>query len=225
MLKASGTTVHGQSGGPIYNESGLHAVLTRGEPDIRPTTIEGPCAAYIRQWLRDCCQVVIDADDHYRIETGDPPPIVDPGDTEEPEEDGELTALLTELTVNVNQLTVNVNKITGNLDDLTSRVTALEITVASIESTPGPQGPKGDKGDPGKSPTAAEVAALVKVEPIDPATLPPIYFRHIDGETGEVFKPEEPVHLGGGYEFVRHKIDWAEAAKKIAPHLPKSEGK
>ena len=54
--------------------------------------------------------------------------------------------------------------------------------------------------------------------------LDPITFRHVDGKTNEVFAPEEPIHLGGGYEFVRHKIDWKKAAEKIAPHLPQPEG-
>jgi hypothetical protein len=77
------------------------------------------------------------------------------------------------------------------------------------------------------------VADLVKVEPVthDPATLAgqiqphldPIYFRHIDGATSEVFKPQEPVRLGEGYEFIRWKIDWEKAAEKIAPHLPQPE--
>jgi hypothetical protein len=79
----------------------------------------------------------------------------------------------------------------------------------------------------------AAVASLVKVpqgqdDPADLAKkiqphLDPIYFRHIDGQTKEVFKPQEPVRLGEGYEFVRFHIDWEKAAKKIAPHLPQPQ--
>jgi hypothetical protein len=127
----------------------------------------------------------------------------------------------------------------AGIEALAAELAAIRLQLEGLKGEKGDKGDKGEPGTPGTSPTAAEVAEdlkadseflarvakLVKVEPIDPATLPPIYFRHIDGETGEVFKPEEPVHLGGGYEFVRFPIDWAEAAKKIAPHLPKSEGK
>jgi hypothetical protein len=247
LMDVEGLTQGGMSGGPIYDRRGLQGVLATNSPGFK--TSRGRSTLKLWDLLKKAGihvegtryrlaqSVTIDVP----IPDAPLPPTVDPAvppvdidipipgeDTEPPEEDGELTLMLTEITNNQTNIITNQTNLTENqtaliakLDDLTSRVEQLEkvkppdldVLIDRVLMSLGHVGGCDQSGCAEHCPIANLVAMF-----------PPIYFRHIDGETGEVFKPEEPIHLGGGYEFVRFPIDWAEAAKKIAPHLPSATG-
>jgi len=93
----------------------------------------------------------------------------------------------------------------------------------------GPQGEQGPKGDGYVLTDAdkAEIAALVlqRLESLSPDEaavlarriqphLDPIYFRHRDGPTGTIYRPDEPVRLGEGYEFRRWPMGSLGASSK-----------
>jgi hypothetical protein len=222
LMDVRGQSHNGMSGGPIYDRRGLQGVMSASLPDngkLRGTST-------LQLWdLLPKAGIHVEGT-RYRLSGGVEPvePAAEPADpspvvnlplppVDEPGPDPcTPCAGIAELTARVEALE---NRPAAEPDVAKIAAVLLAALKADIEFQ-------------------QTVADLVNVEPapIDPAALAkkiqphldPITFRHIDGKTKEVFAPEEPIRLGEGYEFIRHKIDWEKAAEKIAPHLPQPEG-
>ena len=92
---------------------------------------------------------------------------------------------------------------------LQAEIVAIKATIAALQPIPGPAGPQGPRGERGPPGPAGQDAAVTPI-PIDEikqqilAALPPIYFRKIDGLTGNVVGQPEAVHLGEGFDFITY---------------------
>lgn len=101
----------------------------------------------------------------------------------------------------------------AGLSEVLAELGSLRQAIADIQLQPGPrgepgpiggQGTPGSDGQPGEPGPAFDVKVLTDadIEALA-ARLPAISFRHVNGDTGQVILPAEPVHLGQGYEFLQ----------------------
>ncbi len=100
--------------------------------------------------------------------------------------------------------------LTGRLVAIEGRLDQIESRLAKIgDGQPGPQGPPGKDGRDGADgkpglPGPPGAAQEIDIEALAKAVaqrLPPIYFRTVDGHTGELIKEPVGIRLGEGFTF------------------------
>jgi len=209
------TTCHveeGMSGGPIIGPGGaIVATITGYGPDRRSV---GPCLPRLRAVLR---RIICGPPARRRRNTSPPAPQVGQAGDQvgqgRPTEGDGFANLVTRRLVRVEQRVAEnsraIERLSVGLGDGARQGPAGPSGPAGPV---GPSGPKGDRGEPG--PPGAQ-GPRGQVGPPGPSVaidydrladevarrLPPIYFRTIDGQTGELLDEPEAIHLGEGFTF------------------------